>query len=76
MQFLTICLLYFDQMHSCMVRVSHAHANTKLAFALSFIHLSPLSTFHSTAACQLASYLITVWAWTVNSEYSVVLRLH
>lgn len=37
-----------------------------------FIHLSPPSTFRSTATYQLASYLITVWALTVNSEYTVV----
>lgn len=53
----------------------HMHTQTqRLAFALSFIHLSALFTFHSIAACQWASYLITVWAPTVNSEYTASLE--
>lgn len=52
------------------------HANTKPGICLVFHPFLSTLTFHSTAACHLASYLITVWAWTVNSEYTVVLSLH
>lgn len=62
------------QLHAQSEPYTCTRKTQRLAFALSFIHLSALFTFHSIAACQWASYLITVWAPTVNSEYTASLE--
>lgn len=59
-------------MHTAAWLERGTHANTKPGVRLVFHPFLCTLTFHSTAACHLASYLITVWAQTVNIEYTVV----
>lgn len=72
----TLRLLYLDQIHNWMQRASHTHACAYTKAGICLVSHPSLNTFHSTAELQWASYLITVWARTVNSEYTGAPSLH